>query len=341
MPLVLLFAIAVTGMALTASSLWWDGALLLVHLAHPPGRRRGLAAVDPVRQVLPHRPAAGEHRRPPLPDGQSGRRRNRRRSRQPLACRRCATRELPSAQFIADLKATLRDLGQNYDLGDERGVLQDYCPTCKRVLRAARPTTNCWGSGFSDERQQGLLHASGTSTTTSSRRASPHDAWDGEHAVPETLVPTHCCFCGVQCGMYLRVADGKVTGVEPRDYPHNRGSLCPKGVVAYQQVEPPRAPAPPADPPRRKGRAARARDLGRGARLRRPALAGDPGEARPRRGRRLQRLVDDEREVLPRRASSPGSGWAPATSTTTAASACPRRRWPTRRRSASTARRCR
>src|SRR5690606_17491991 len=53
--------------------------------------------------------------------------------------------------------------------------------------------------------------------------------------VPERLVPTHCCFCGVQCGMYLKVADEKVIGVEPRDYPHNRGSLCPKGVVAYQQ----------------------------------------------------------------------------------------------------------
>jgi assimilatory nitrate reductase catalytic subunit len=39
--------------------------------------------------------------------------------------------------------------------------------------------------------------------------------------------------------MYLKVADGKVVGVEPRVYPHNRGSLCPKGVVAYQQVDHP------------------------------------------------------------------------------------------------------
>jgi assimilatory nitrate reductase catalytic subunit len=30
-----------------------------------------------------------------------------------------------------------------------------------------------------------------------------------------------------------------VIGVEPRDYAHNRGSLCPKGVVAYQQVNHP------------------------------------------------------------------------------------------------------
>jgi assimilatory nitrate reductase catalytic subunit len=58
-------------------------------------------------------------------------------------------------------------------------------------------------------------------------------------AAGEKLVPTHCSFCGVQCGMHLRVSDGEVIGVEPRDYPHNRGSLCPKGVVAYQQVNHP------------------------------------------------------------------------------------------------------
>jgi assimilatory nitrate reductase catalytic subunit len=35
-------------------------------------------------------------------------------------------------------------------------------------------------------------------------------------AAGERLVPTRCSFCGVQCGMYLRVADGRVIGVEPR-----------------------------------------------------------------------------------------------------------------------------
>ncbi len=67
----------------------------------------------------------------------------------------------------------------------------------------------------------------------------PVAGWTSAARVPETLVPTHCCFCGVQCGMYLKVADGHVIGVEPRDYPHNRGSLCPKGVVAYQQASHP------------------------------------------------------------------------------------------------------
>src|SRR5688500_15405725 len=39
--------------------------------------------------------------------------------------------------------------------------------------------------------------------------------------------------------MYLRVSDGQVTGVEPRDFPHNRGALCPKGVVTHQHAHHP------------------------------------------------------------------------------------------------------
>ena len=67
----------------------------------------------------------------------------------------------------------------------------------------------------------------------------PESGWRSAARVPESLVPTHCAFCGVQCGMYLKVADGQVIGVESRNFPHNRGSLCPKGVVAYQQVNHP------------------------------------------------------------------------------------------------------
>ncbi len=67
----------------------------------------------------------------------------------------------------------------------------------------------------------------------------PPAGWEGADRLPESLVPTHCPFCGVQCALYLNVSNGKVIGVEPRDFPHNRGSLCPKGVVAYQQVNHP------------------------------------------------------------------------------------------------------
>lgn len=60
--------------------------------------------------------------------------------------------------------------------------------------------------------------------------------WMDADQIPERLVPTHCAFCGVQCGMNLKVSHGEVIGVEPRDYAHNRGNMCPKGIVAYQQV---------------------------------------------------------------------------------------------------------
>ncbi len=68
------------------------------------------------------------------------------------------------------------------------------------------------------------------------RDGAPATGWAEAAKVGGALVPTHCCFCGVQCGMHLRVKGGQVVGVEPRHYPHNLGNLCPKGVVAYQQV---------------------------------------------------------------------------------------------------------
>jgi assimilatory nitrate reductase catalytic subunit len=53
---------------------------------------------------------------------------------------------------------------------------------------------------------------------------------------PDRVVPTHCCFCGQQCGINLKVKDNEVIGFEPReDFPFNRGMLCPKGVKRYLQ----------------------------------------------------------------------------------------------------------
>jgi assimilatory nitrate reductase catalytic subunit len=53
---------------------------------------------------------------------------------------------------------------------------------------------------------------------------------------PERLVKTHCCFCGQQCGIQLKVKDNEVIGFEPwEEFPFNRGMLCPKGVKRYLQ----------------------------------------------------------------------------------------------------------
>lgn len=55
-------------------------------------------------------------------------------------------------------------------------------------------------------------------------------------AEPDGMVKTHCCFCGQQCGIQLKVKDNRVIGFEPwEDFPFNRGMLCPKGVKRYLQ----------------------------------------------------------------------------------------------------------
>lgn len=66
----------------------------------------------------------------------------------------------------------------------------------------------------------------------------PVGGWDSR--TPDKLVKTHCCFCGVQCGINLKVKDNRVIGFEPREEsPVNRGKLCPKGVKRYLQNEHP------------------------------------------------------------------------------------------------------
>ncbi len=145
LPLVLLFAIAVTGLALTGSSLLWEGRFYwFVSLAHqvtvvawllslPFGKlfhivqrpaSVGVTLYQTINQGIevegdPH--PRSRSLEPPAPAGAA-----------PLPCRRCGM-QLPSATFVRDLKATLVDLGQRYDAGG--GSLHDHCPTCKRVLR--------------------------------------------------------------------------------------------------------------------------------------------------------------------------------------------------------------
>jgi len=66
----------------------------------------------------------------------------------------------------------------------------------------------------------------------------PPGGWAGQ--IPDKLVKTHCCFCGVQCGIQLKVKDNKVIGFEPwEEFPVNHGMLCPKGIKRYLQNEHP------------------------------------------------------------------------------------------------------
>ncbi|MGZ4825582.1 MAG: molybdopterin oxidoreductase family protein, partial [Terriglobales bacterium] len=65
----------------------------------------------------------------------------------------------------------------------------------------------------------------------------PPGGWRNESTHPaEKLVKTHCCFCGQQCGIQLKVRENTIIGFEPwEDFPFNKGMLCPKGVKRYMQ----------------------------------------------------------------------------------------------------------
>ena len=69
----------------------------------------------------------------------------------------------------------------------------------------------------------------------------PPGGWGDESRHPaEKLVKTHCCFCGQQCGIQLKVRANQVIGFEPwEEFPFNRGMLCPKGVKRYLQANHP------------------------------------------------------------------------------------------------------
>lgn len=66
---------------------------------------------------------------------------------------------------------------------------------------------------------------------------APPGGWERAGArAPDKLVKTHCSFCGMQCGIQLKVLDNQVVGFEPwEEFPFNRGMLCPKGVKRYLQ----------------------------------------------------------------------------------------------------------
>jgi assimilatory nitrate reductase catalytic subunit len=64
---------------------------------------------------------------------------------------------------------------------------------------------------------------------------APPGGWNADLEI-DREVKTHCCFCGQQCGIVLKVHDDRVVGFEPwYEFPFNEGKLCPKGVKRYLQ----------------------------------------------------------------------------------------------------------
>ena len=219
-----LFAVSVTGLFLTVSSTWLEGryysALNTMHALDRDPR----LDVHPVREAVPHLPAAGQPRRRSTTSG-----RERAASRRPVAA---AVSRSPPPQQVTDLKDVLgaarlrlrhrrrRQLPGHVSRLPSPPGRAGPVRASRRVRLMARPP-------LSDEELIATLRPA-------PQRGAP-GGWDAG-IEPDRTVKTHCCFCGQQCGIQLKVKDNEVVGFEPwYEFPFNEGKLCPKGVKRYLQ----------------------------------------------------------------------------------------------------------
>jgi hypothetical protein len=124
-PHLLLIAVSVTGLMLTASSLWLEGYMYsFIALSHQ-------ALVIMTLFYLPFGKLFHIVQRP-ASIGVELYQRSEREARQAV-CPRCGV-EFVGQMWLDDLKDVVGQLGFDYRMGDGR-TLQDYCPRCKRVMR--------------------------------------------------------------------------------------------------------------------------------------------------------------------------------------------------------------
>jgi hypothetical protein len=124
-PHMLLIAISVTGLMLTASSLWLHGYMYyFIALTHQ-------ATVIMTLFYLPFGKLFHVVQRPASIGVELYQERAR---EMPQAiCARCST-EFVAQLWLDDLKQVVEKLGFDYAMGDGK-TLQDFCPRCKRVMR--------------------------------------------------------------------------------------------------------------------------------------------------------------------------------------------------------------
>ena len=136
--LVGLFAVSVTGLFLTVSSMWLDGQFYAaLNTLHALTVILGL-------MYIPFGKFFHIFQRPANLGVAYYKRAN---AEGPAAvCRRCGA-QFASAQQIADLKQILPELGFDYDIGHESGSYQDTCPACRRAGVALAQSARVGGFG--------------------------------------------------------------------------------------------------------------------------------------------------------------------------------------------------
>jgi hypothetical protein len=234
---VLLFAISVTGLMLTASYSWMKGYaydfLAILHamtvivtlLYLPFGKLFHISPASGAagRQLLQGCRGAGEQARlPPLRPaicvGDDGARSRERRARARFSYEMNPRRERITISRSVRAAGARSSDSRRARMGRQR-LEDDGFPRASRSEMATIPV---------DELR--IIERTGPASVDADR------ARLSTSAEPERLVKTHCCFCGQQCGIQLKVLDNEVIGFEPwEEFPFNRGMLCPKGVKRYLQ----------------------------------------------------------------------------------------------------------
>ena len=121
----LLIAISVSGLMLTASSLWFEGYMYsFIALSHQ-------AIVIMTLFYLPFGKLFHIVQRPASIGVELYQERSR--EMEQAVCQRCGTMFVGKL-WIDDLKKVVDQLGFDYRMGNGN-TLQDYCPRCKRIMR--------------------------------------------------------------------------------------------------------------------------------------------------------------------------------------------------------------
>jgi hypothetical protein len=128
LPLILLFAISITGLALTASTLWFGGAfygfLAILHAITVIGALLYLP-FGKFFHIFQRPAQLGVKLYQVHGAGDEG-----------AVCARCG-RKYASRMQIEDLRRVLPELGFDYRIDGPAGTWQGLCPSCKRISLAA------------------------------------------------------------------------------------------------------------------------------------------------------------------------------------------------------------
>lgn len=145
-PHLLLIAISVSGLMLTASSIWFDGYMYsFIALSHQ-------ALVIMTLFYLPFGKLFHIVQRPASIGVELYQQRSR--EMEQAVCPRCGV-NFVGKMWIDDLKKVVDQLGFDYRLENGK-TLQDYCPRCKRIMRGLAY------AGISDQKERVFLGSRGT-----------------------------------------------------------------------------------------------------------------------------------------------------------------------------------